>query len=352
MTVRRFCRLRALFAGVWALSLLATAALSGQDSETPGTTEPAEQTVKLAFKHQTGQVRKYRGTGKAEMTVTPEGGGAGLGPIPMNIKIAFAQTEKVTGTRQGTGTIAVKLDSMTMGLDFVGINMVMKVLNGKATASVNGQPLKPGQPGVGGDLKSLEDLAKNVAIVKRDPRGQITLVKGQGAGVGQVLGGASLGLAQMPDKPVKVGDSWDISQKIKPTVPGPTGSAGGGTARMADIDVQFTHTLRALEVKNGKQHAIIDSTGNGFLPETGEGPVQTMSQNFTGSTRFDVNAGAIVSGQYSVVVEATMSQAIGTPAGARGGGPNMRMDGNIQVTFREAPATPAAPAKKPAAKKN
>src|SRR5436190_6079253 len=67
------------------------------------------QPVTLAFKYKTGQAQKFASEVKTEATITT-GGGGGLGPIPVTLNMKYDYSEKIVGTRQGTGTLSSLLD--------------------------------------------------------------------------------------------------------------------------------------------------------------------------------------------------------------------------------------------------
>jgi hypothetical protein len=293
--------------------------------------------VTLAYKYQTGNLQKFRLDSKSDLTISPEGA-AGLGPIPVTAKLQAVYTEKVAGTNQGTGTLLVTLGSMLVDTNALGMSNIVKVQNGKVTTTVNGQPAPAGS---GGDM--IKGLASNKPItLKRDARGGVTDANGSAA---MVTGGIGMTIAQMPDHPVKVGDSWDVAQKIRASVPG---TPGGQAA--PEIEVHFTHTLKDLVTKGGKQFAIIESTGSGSTPADAPGPA--VNQNVTGTTRFDVARGAVASGQYNMDLSMKLATP-GLPAGApsQGAPSSIKVDGMIVMTLAEVPAAPAAAKKAPAKKR-
>jgi len=317
-----------------AASLLVLAGASvSRAQDTPAATPE----VTLTYKYQTGNLQKFRLDSKSDLTISPEGA-AGLGPIPVTAKLQAVYTEKVAGTNQGTGTLLVTLGSMLVDTNALGMSNVVKVQNGKVTNTVNGQPAPAGS---GGDM--MKGLANNKPItLKRSPLGSVTDANGAAA---MVTGGIGMTIAQMPDHPVKVGDSWDVAQKIRASVPG---TPGGQAA--PEIEVHFTHTLKELVTKGGKQFAIIESTGSGSTPADAPGPA--VNQNVTGTTRFDVERGTVASGQYNM----DLSMKLATPglpaaAQAQGAPASIKVDGMIVMTLAEIPVTAPAAKKAPAKKR-
>jgi hypothetical protein len=108
----------------------------------------APQEFTLVYKYQTGNMQKFRLDTKSDLTLTPEGAG-GIGPLPIASKMSTSYTEKVAGTRQGTGTLNIKVESMLIDTNALGMASVIKMQNGKVTATMNGQPAPEGAPGLG-----------------------------------------------------------------------------------------------------------------------------------------------------------------------------------------------------------
>lgn len=312
-------------------------ALAGASVSRAQEAPAAAPEVSLVYKYQTGKLQKFRLDSKSDLTISPEGAG-GLGPIPFTAKLQAVYTEKVAGTNQGTGTILVTLGSMVIDTNALGLNNVVKVQSGKPT-TINGQPAPPG---AGGEFARA--LASNKPLtLMRDPRGGMTDAEGSAP---MPTGGIGMTIAQLPDHPVKVGDSWEVAQKIRASVPG----APGGQAA-PEIEVRFTHTLKELVTKGGKQFALIESTGSGSTPTDTPGPA--VNQNITGTTRFDIDRGAVASGQYNMDLSMKVA-APALPAGAapQGAPSSIKVDGIITMTLAELPVTPpAATAKKAPAKK-
>jgi hypothetical protein len=158
--------------------------------------------------------------------------------------------------------------------------------------------------------------------------------------VGQITGTVGGTVVKFPETPLKVGDTWKTKDVVRPSL----GQGGPGAPPLPPIAFEFTHSLRSLETLKGKRIALIDSSGSGTTPsQTG---AAALEQTVTGTTRFDVDRGMVVSSFYNVLLGLQMPS--GVPPGQ---GPTaIRVDGSMEVTVREVP-TPAKPAaKKPAAK--
>lgn len=319
-------------------AVLLTASLSAAAAQAP---EPAPDTVLLAFKHEAGKVQSFRADVSGDLALSPEGegGAGGLGPVPFGLRMNVAYSEKVAGVKEGVGTLASTVTTMTVRTDAMGNQIVGKLANGKVTTTLNGRPVE-NAPGAVGSLRSL--AAQSRSTMRRTPTGEVTLVSGIGNGVGQVTGAPSAVIAQFSPDPVRVGESWETVQKFRPGV---SGTAPPGVTP-PEVEVRLTHTLKSIEVKNGRRHALVETTGSGSTPE---GSATSVSQNITGTTRFDIERGAVLSAQYDVDLSMKLSLAgLGQPA-APGLGGVIRIDGMLKIVLTEAPAAPAKPApKKPA----
>jgi hypothetical protein len=328
-----------------ALALLLTAVLPVRGAQDAPTPPEALAGLSLTYKFKPGQVQRFRANATMDFTVTPEGGGAGLGPMPITAKMQMLYAEKVAGERDGTGTLAWTLANMTQSYNVLGNTMVMKFANGKLANTMNGQPA----PAMGVDTAQMQAQLAKPVMFRRTPRGEMTAVDGGTAPVGAGgLGGPSLSIAFLPDRPVQVGDTWETVQKVQASVPNPSAQV-----QIPEIEARFTHTLQRLESKDGKAFAIIESSGSGAAPEGVAGAV-SGTQNVSGTTRFDVTRGAVVSGQYTIDLGMSIPIGAGAAGAAQppsGGVPQgMRIDGTIQMVVREEVPAPV-PTKKPAAKK-
>lgn len=317
-----------LIAGATALPALA------QDPQPPTPSAAAEEGLLLRFKHKTGQIKAYKATVKLDAALTPEGGetgGAG-GPVPVTMKSVVAFREKVIGTRQGTGTLSMPITSLVVTQEAAFIKAVVRYQNGKLTTSINGKP----QP-ASASQAGLAELRKP-ATVRRDPQGKVTPVGNPSNAIGQLFGSASYTLVQFPEMPVKVGDSWETVEKIRPTVIG-----GRVPFVIPEIEFRFTHTFKGIQERNGRKTALIETSGSGSTVNT-QGAENELTQSVTGTTRFDIAAGRVVSSQHNVI----LSLLLGNPGGPAAAGPaSVRLDGNMDVVVTEAPA-PTAAKKKPA----
>jgi hypothetical protein len=334
-----FRRYSALTLVVGAAALAGTA-LRAQ--ETPAPAAGGEE-VALVYKFKPGQLQRFRSTTNVDLTLTPQGdAGGGLGPIPMTGKTEMVYSEKVTGASNGTGTLAWKLEAMTMNFNILGSNFGMTRKNGKWVSTLNGQPAPEG---VGGPGAGAAAAMQTSATIKRGPRGETSGPGGSTATAGQLLGGAALSSSLLPDRPVKVGVSWETTQMVSPNVPGPAGAA----APAPPIEVKFTHTLKELQKRNGNVHALIESVGSGTAPEGAAG--SSASQSITGTSRFDLTRGVLAGGQYQIdlSVKAPIA-ALNGGAAPGAAGQSVNIDGTLKMTLVEAPPAPAkakpAPRKK------
>lgn len=308
---------------------LSAAALSAQEGATP----PEPERILLAFKHKTGQVQRYKTTQKVDAAVSPDGI-PNASPLPLTSKSVNSFTEKVLGTRQGTGTLSLSLNSLVTTTDILGMTQVSKLQGGKLTTTVNGQPVRgQDQAAQAAQLAALRKPAQ----VKRDPSGLTVAAGSPDNGFGQVFGSSSYTIVQFPAMPVKVGDTWETSQTIRPIA-----VSGRAPFVIPEINFRYTHTLKKVETRGGRKQALIETAGAGVA--VGEGADSTLEQSVTGTTRFDIQKGAVVSSAYDIV----LGMKLQLPPGASAGPDSLnaiRIDGTVDVVVMEAP-TP-----KPAAKK-
>jgi len=324
------------------LSALATPALQAQDEPAAGSEAP----LTLAHRYKNGQIQRFRGSTSGAMTLTIDAGaGSSFGPVPLGLNQTFAFSEKVTGTRQGAGTLIVALESLTLTSDVMGQKAVIKLQNGKVTSSLTGQNVGGAIPGA--NAKMLEEMIQTKpTTIRRGPTGSTISGEAPVPGMGSMLGGNSIAsLIQLPESPVKIGDSWETKQLIVPQVSGPLAAAGGIPA----VEMKLTHTLRDVVSKGGKRLAIIDTSGVG-TPQTagGGGPAPVLNQSFVGNTRFDVGRGAITSGQYTVEMDLKMPlpqlARPGAAPGGQGAAPTpggLQIQGAYTIKLAEGAATPA-----------
>lgn len=328
-------------------ALIFVAALPGLAAQEAQRVAPSSDEVTLAYKYRTGQVQKFRAVSKSDVTVTPEGGGAGFAIPPIAVNTQYVYTEKVAGEKDGTGTLSLAMSGLLMTTSVMGMDTVIKMVNGKTTATINGQPAAGMGPGMG----MLQNLfSSKPVMLKRDVRGNAAAAL-TGANPGQLFGMAAMTGVSLPETPVKVGDTWESTRRTAPSLPGPLAAAGSAP----DVDMKFTHSLKALEVKNGKQFAIIESTGSPAPPMAAgaESTVDAANQSIATTSRFDVARGALVSSRSSI--EFSMKIASPTlpggpasggapPAAGPMGGQSLRIDGTVELTLTEVPAAHARPA--------
>lgn len=314
------------------------------------------QEVTLQFKHQPGQTRKFRFDMKADLTVTPEGAGGGIGALPIGLKSTSYFTEKVQAVDGDSASLLVTPLSMVMDTSLLGMSTVLKMEGGKVT--MNGQPLPPG-----GGFGGLEGMVSGKAMtVRRNALGQVTVDAAGAAGISQMLNSSFL--LQLPEKPVKIGDSWETSFKASGQLP----VGGPLSPNLPDLELKLTHTLKSLEMQKGSQVAVIETKGSAGVGQPAAGgpemppagqDMPPAGQTYSGTTHFDVTRGTILSGKYG----ADVKMKVPVPAGLGGGFPgapqgapmpegapgSMQIDGMMTFTLGEAPLVTPKPAPKKAA---
>jgi hypothetical protein len=298
--------------------------------------QEAVEPVTLAFKYKTGQAQKFASEVKTEATLEL-GGGGGLGPIPFTMNMKYGYSEKVVGTRQGTGTLSALLEAPSVAVNAVGQDFTFKKKGTKTIVTQNGQPVDP--DAISGPASSMMSILKSYkAVLRRSPAGELTPVSGSTAELGSLLNGGYIGPSlRLPDKPVAPGDTWEYTGKIQISIPGPVPSLSGPQ----DLELKTTYTLKAIETKGVKQFALIEAEG----AAEGNTPQGTAAVSQKGTTRFDIARGAVVSGKYSMTLN------VAGAAGPAGGNaaPNAppvaggtRLDAVVDAVMRETPVAAAA----------
>ncbi len=279
------------------LALLGSAAV-GQEPPAPASDE-----VSLIYRYKIGQVTRTRSTTKADANISLVGGTAGGSDIPLVIKIVTSETETTTGTRQGTATLRKDVGSVTYSIDQAGVPVVARFVNGRiVSASANGLALPPDQR-----TKLAEQLTANRKFESRTLRRSAVGRTTDTAGVPDEDSFATLFIA--PDKPVKIGETWEHTERIKPSAWGIPASAA-----IAGLETRVQHTLKSVEERDGRKLAVVDTSGSLTGDSATTGGVQ---QSFTGTTRFDIAAGRPVSGQYWIdVTQELPASALRLPPGA------------------------------------
>jgi hypothetical protein len=315
-----------------------------------------DQMVTLRFKHTPGQAHKFRFGMKSDMTMTPEGGAGGPGALPVGMKSTAIFTEKVKSVEGDSASLIVTPLSMILDNSVMGMSIAVKMEGGKLT--MNGQEVGPDSP-----MAPLAGMLSNKPVeVRRGALGAVTPGPGV-TSLNQMLNSSFL--FQLPDHPVKIGDSWETSESGGSAL-GLGGGIGGGLGpKLPDMQLKLTHTLKALENKGGHVVAVIETKGGSGAAE---GAADDQGQKYEGTVRFDVTAGGVQSAQYSADVKTKINLAGLLSGGAGGAGlpgaPDapkpenlpgaMRIDGMMKLDLAELPlvTAPAKPAvKKPVAKK-
>jgi hypothetical protein len=299
--------------------------------------QPRPGPVSLLYRHRPGSVQRFRLETKVDGTVTPEGA-PGLQPVPVTSKSQIVYMEKVAGTRDGAGTIAL---TILIDSDAPGKSSATGAQSGKGTKPRRGRPARadaPGpipQPGASGSNVA----PRRVIMLKRDARGVTVTETGAVPGLS---GGVGNNVAQFPDHPVRVGDTWETVQKVRPSVPDGPGP---------EFVVRFTHTLKDVVERGGRKLAVIESSGSGSTPAGTEEP--TAEQRVTGTTWFDIERGVVVSGQYVNDHAVRFALPRFPPVGmeAENSPTSLRIAGKATLSLSELPAAVPAPVKNPTPKK-
>lgn len=346
--------------------LLLLGALGPQAAAQPAA--PAGDGVTLAFKFVPGKVTRRQVKLTSDMKIGMGAQGEQPGQeFPGQLVVTLTLRQKVDAVSPaGEGTITAGVDSMDIQLSGLGQTWAASAAKGKVTATLNGQPIDPGAL----PFASLGIDPRNVTggtfAFQIGPRGQISSVAGPAEGaVARVPGAQSAqqlmsGAISLPDRPVKLGESWENKTSV------PISRAGEPPVQW---QMNTVNTLKSVTTKGGSRIAVIETKGDtGF---SGEGVPERFRQGqpFTTTSEFDLTSGEVRTAKletdFSVDLASLMSSGgapnPGTPGGANAapganeavaGLPPLTMKGHLTINAGPAPAeTAKPPAKKPATKK-
>lgn len=260
----------------------------------------AAQGVTLRLKYSLGQSLYYRLVTDMDGTILTGQSGAGM-PIKQHMEMLMRQTVKDVRATDGAATIDTGIDSMTM--------------------TMNGQSM----PMPADKMAQMKTVGTFVIL----PTGKSLSFKPSAALANAALPGMDLtkmnsmsSLGQLPDGPVKPGDSWKSAISM--------GMLGSSMAAHFVLD--------SVDTTGGKNIAVVNQTTDGLFDTSTSksgGPMGLkMTGHITGSgvLRFDVDGGAIDS--QTSKADITMNM---TPPGAA---MPMKMQMKMSSTLTRASAPP------------
>lgn len=301
---------------------------------------PPATGMKLAYRYQQGTTHNYRVGLKMDQTIQMEGGGqpgapAGAGSPQMSVSVNISADLQMGHAIKalapgGAADVLTRVNDgeVRFNSPMAGGEQVVHVKNGQVTMG-DGEP-QPGSQGQQGTQQAqmlLQGLLGGEKEMRVASTGKV--VSGQAAASGsmQTLGqGTGLisqgtggyGLLVLPSRPVKPGDTWTDIQ----TVPGAAGKNG---AKGKPTTITTHYTFKELRERDGHKIAVIEQTSSVAMPPGGAGPmgmqVQRMKQEMHGTTEFDIDAGEVASGNYTLTTDSatTMSMQVPQQPGAPGG---------------------------------
>lgn len=221
-----------------------------------------------------------------DLTMQPEGGQQGVTPQQLTVRIAFTQTVK--GPAEGGIAIAVRVDSVTMtspGLPAEAVSQATAMLRGLESRLVFDE-----------HMKVLSSAVSDAAGVPPQLANQIA----------SGLRGASFPL---PDRPLKVGESWSVEMAA------PTGLPGMSQPlqlhyeiTLKDVTVTGADTVVRLGIETTFPKDPINVSG----PD-GNGTV-TMDGRMKGDQEFSLTRGTIVRVDLSGSMKVTTAGGVGVGA--------------------------------------
>lgn len=329
--------LRAACASVAAGAVLLLVGASGwAQDQPPAVTPGGEAPVLLVCKFKAGQEQAFLATVNSKLTITREGQPADAPPLPVNASMTFRTVEKVTEVKPGSGTLTTSLISMLERVQIMGRETVLRIGGGQASGTQDGKPISAAA------VAKLKAAGGVKRVVHRDTRGRDTPESKDKSD--QIFPPEIIAL---PEKPVSVGDTWEVTAHVRPHL-----VAVPGGKSIPEAEVRFTYTLKRFETGAGHRLAVIETSGRSAVSETAE--ASQPEQVYTGTTRLDLERGVFTSAESTARYALRLSPAdIGLDAGAPDS-PKLRLEGLVEGKFSEVPAAaPRAPAKgaKPPARK-
>jgi len=275
----------------------------------PATAAPASaaQPVTLRLKFTPGQTLYYTMTTDTNGTMLTGQSGAGM-PIQVHMQMLMHQTVKDVRASDGAATMDIGLDTMSMGM------------NGRT------MPLPPDKLAQMKTIGTMTILPNGKTVSFTPSAGLSGAAPMPGMDLSHTNPMGSLG--QLPDSPVKVGDTWKSAVAMG----------------MMGTQVAAGFTLSSVDTAGGTTTALIKQTINGtFDTSTATGAAvsapagMAMKGNVSGTStlRFDVDAGAVAGQTSHANITMTM-----TPPGATA---PMKMQMKVNATLKRASAPiPAA----------
>jgi hypothetical protein len=322
--------------------------------------EPAEKGVTLKYKWVPGQMLRYRVIGDGVMNMRMQGAPMmpGAPPngaaIPMQFEILMDMLQRVKKIHpDGSATLVQRVRAMMVTTRVMGMEMRVKLDQGKFAALLNGKPMPLLQEQMGGRAQA---LTKSVEV-RMTRRGQILSLGGaaqaalqrmfQGTNLGGVLGNGTIGagMLTMPAGPVLPGRSWSSRQSVKI----PIDSNGGGLSSAGPpqlLQVNYAVKNTCAEIEEGGGRVMIESEAEATLPRPktilrpaprGMGKpipvrIRSFKQQIGGLVQFDSTAGVVRDGEYDIDMGMLMEMPTPVAAKAAGAGTaQIAMDASFRM---------------------
>lgn len=279
-----------------------------------------EREVTLRFKFQPNQIRTYEIHWNGEMNTTIQLLGQEVPSITMSMEGKMTQTEHI------------------VSLDKEGIATLVITSKGRMKMETFGLPA-----GTEGKIPSEQEIPTTQLRLKVNSLGKVTEMQmkqisepnQQGKVLGtsqfttnlvlpQMQGGLWQGLS-LPEKPIRIGDSWDITTTMEVST----------AERTAKVEVKGRARLVSFEKLEGRECAVIEAETE--IPDIGEiirvvplptGDAQAEGRNES-KIWFDINDGLIIRNETKTQV--TINLTISAPTGES---INMSMQGVFRHSHR------------------
>jgi hypothetical protein len=284
------------------LVLCAAAALSAPMQQPESPPAAGGSKVVLANRRTKGAVKYLRTSFHSDFKQLYEGGDSLLfPPIQGTTDLAQVVREVVIDVRPTGAAIKEALVSTTQKTRSQVTDVALLFRDGRLSIRDQGDPIPPEE-----SSKVLEQM-KRPKVYSISTQGWIERLSGYDRDDG------SFGdIPSLPEAGVGIGERWTRTQRLRPVMLAPV-----PRDLIPEVDVEFAYTLRGLEQEGRRQIALIDVAGAPTRPFQGTSGVRAFHYTVSGTSRFDLTGGALVSGKATSTAEIVFrppSVAPGAPA--------------------------------------
>ncbi|MBI3912534.1 MAG: hypothetical protein HY320_16565 [Armatimonadetes bacterium] len=295
----------------------------------------------MAYSFHKGEKSRYRVEMGQDVHMDVGGGTENLpGPVPTAIHQAvtldFLHTIRAVEANSAARVLA-KVGDVSLVNDMGSQKLELSIQNGKVTQKMNGETSPSGSRDAEVMMKAVFQQSTELRLARNGKILSTSRSKSQQPGglqdplgIGGVMGSGTGGYGTLilPNRPVRVGDTWKDIQTLD--LPAPS-SADPRKMTKSRLTIRTDYRLKEVVERNGRRLALIESELVGsFGGDAGAGAtrLQSVSLRSKGTTEFDIVGGFVAAGQYAT--EYKMASEMGAPMG--GGGPRGPASMNMTAT--------------------